>query len=252
VEDKKLITANLKRVLNAKGQNPTEEILGEKVKEVYVNFGKFLVEFFKFKIDKEFIDKKVTVEDKKNILDKLRHDNQGAIVLSAHLGNWEIAAAVVNKLGFKVNAITRPHTSRIVTNFFDNSREARGVKVVPLGVAIKRCFEALKKNEMISFLGDKDFSGGGVRVNFMNEEAIVPKGPAVFSLKTEVPVVFIYLIREKNDDFRLIIDKLIYPGSHYDKEDDIKKLTQQYIYSLKEYIKEYPTQWLMFHKIWES
>ncbi len=253
IRDKRIVAENLKTVLEAKGEIISEEKIEKLSREVYENFGKYLVEFFKFsKIDKDFINKKVKIVGNIDIFNQLLNENKGLIAVSAHLGNWELGAAIVNALGYPSNSITLPHTSRIVSNFFDGLRIALGVRVIPIGMAIKRCFKALKDNEVVCFLGDKDFSGNGIKINFMGKDVLIPRGPAVISLKTEAPIILIFLIREKDNNFKIIIEEAIHPAEFQDEESSVRLLTQKYVRILEKYIKDYPTQWLMFRKVWNS
>jgi Kdo2-lipid IVA lauroyltransferase/acyltransferase len=249
--DKKLITENLKAVLEAKGQYLSKKQIEELAKESYINFGKFLVEFFKFsKIDEEFIKKKVRIEGDLNLLRRLLDRGKGVVTVSAHLGNWEIGAAVLRALSYPVNAITLPHTSIIVSNFFNGIRKSLSIGVIPTGIAVRRCFKLLKNNEMVSFLGDVDFSGSGVKTKFMGRDAVIPKGPAVISLKTQAPIFLVFLIREKDNNFRLIIEEPIFPSDYQNNPQSVKTLTKEYTDKIEKQIKEHPTQWLMFHKVW--
>ena len=250
--DREIISKNLTVVLKAKGEVVTKERLRYLSRQVYKNFGKYLVEFFKFsKIDKQFIDRKVTIENIDK-LDKLLSEGRGVICVSAHLGNWELGAAIVSSLGYSLNAIALPHSTKLVSHFFDKSRTDRDIRVIPLGMAIRRCFKALRKNEIVSFLGDKDFSGGGIKVRFMDRETSMPKGPAVISLKMRAPIIFAFLVRQKNNNFRLFFENPIYPIQSQDEEDAVRIITQRCVEVIERYIKDYPAQWLMFRKIWNS
>lgn len=250
IRSRRIVANNLKTILEAKGENVDEDKIKRLSKEVYKNFGKYLVEFFRFyKVDKEFINKKVKIEGQKNI-DQLLRRNKGLIALSAHLGNWELGAAVLSALGYSVNGVMLPHKSKAVNNLFDKQRTNKGIGVIPTGIAVKRCFQLLKDNKIIAFLGDKDFFGDGIWIKFLGKDALMPKGPAIFSLKTKAPIIPVFLIREDDNTFKFIFEDPIEPTQSRNQDNDVKILTRRISNVLERYIKEYPTQWLMFHKIW--
>lgn len=251
IRSRRIVANNLKTILEAKGENVDEDKIKRLSKEVYKNFGKYLVEFFRFyKVDEEFINKKVKIEGQKNI-DQLLRRNKGLIALSAHLGNWELGAAVLSALGYSVNGVMLPHKSKAVNNLFDKQRTNKGIGVIPTGIAVKRCFQLLKDNKIIAFLGDKDFFGDGIWIKFLGKDALMPKGPAIFSLKTKAPIIPVFLIRENDNTFKFIFEDPIEPTQSRNQDNDVKILTRRISNVLERYIKEYPTQWLMFHKIWD-
>ena len=97
---------------------------------------------------------------------------------------------------------------------------------------------------------DKDYTGNGIKIDFFGKKAIMPKGPAVISLRTGAPIVFCALIREKNDTYIMNIEEPIKftPTGNY--EEDEKALMKQYLEVFEHYIKKYNDQWYAFRRIW--
>jgi len=222
---------------------------------IYANFGKYLVDFFRApKIDKEFIEKFVTIENISN-MDEALTRGKGVLGLTAHIGNWELCAQIMALLGYKINAIALTHSNKQIDDFFTKQREDKGVKVIPVGVAIRQCFAALKRNEIVGILGDRDFSGeNGINVDFLGKKLLAPRGPAVLSLRTQAAIVPAFVIRDDQDDryFKYVFEKPIYPLRSDDEEHDIKDLTEKYIQVIEKYIRKYPQQWYMFNEFWKA
>ena len=89
-------------------------------------------------------------------------------------------------------------------------------------------------------------------MEFFGVKTLIPKGPAVFSLKTGAAVVPATLIRQEDDRFKLIFDKPIYPEPTGDKANDIKRHMKIYIDVIERYIRRYPDQWYVFRKVWNN
>ena len=150
LRDKEIIADNLKTVLRARGESFNKEKIKRLTKEVYINFGKYLVEFFSFsKIDKEFIAKRIKLEGLENI-ERVAKKSGGIILLSAHIGNWELGAAAISALGYPVSALTLEHRARKVNEFFNKKRTINDIDVIHTGLAVKGCFQALKDNRMLA------------------------------------------------------------------------------------------------------
>lgn len=213
---------------------------------VFVNFAYYLVDFFRYpKLDKKFIKKYVKISGL-HYLDESISEKKGIIAVTAHLGNYELAAAVTSLSGYKVNAVALAHKDKRVNDFFNKQREIAGVNVIPAGVFTRKCFSLLAAGGMVAFLGDRDFSGGGVKVEMFSKNVLLPRGPAFFSLKTGVNIVPAFFVRKNKEFYHLIFEKPIDTKVFKTEEEVIK----EYSAVLEKYIKSYPEQWYLFQNYW--
>ncbi len=247
--DKRELKANLKVVL---GENVPDDVLERHRIEIFKNFAKYLVDFFRFpNLTKEYLEEHIDTENI-DCINKCLEEKKGVILLTLHLGNWELAGAVIANAVGPVNAIVLEHSSKTINNFFIHQRAIRGVKSIPLGVQIKECFKVLKRNEPLAIVGDKDYTDSGTSIDFFGKKALVPKGPAAFALRTGAPVIFTVLTREKNDRFKLHFEEPLRYSPTGDFEKDVKCLMSKYLESFEKYIRKYPDQWYVFREIWNQ
>jgi len=219
-------------------------------RDVFRNFSKYLVDFFRIeKFDRSKIKKIVKIENLE-VIDKILAQKRGIIILSAHMGNWELGGMVMGFLGYPIYGIVLPHKDKRTDSLFNRQREIFGERVIPLGKAARRCIECLSTNKIIALVGDKDFTQGGIIEEFFGRKSLIPKGPAGFSLKTGSPVVPAFVIRQNDDSFKLIFEKPIEPLVTGDKDRDMHNLTKKYLRVIESYIKKYPSQWSMFREFW--
>jgi KDO2-lipid IV(A) lauroyltransferase len=218
----------------------------ECAKKIFINFAYYLVDFFRYsRLDKNFIDKYVTVDGLDN-LDKAFSSKKGVIANTAHLGNYELAGAVTSLLGYPFHAVALAHKDIRINNFFNEQRKAVGMKIINASVATKKCFSLLKGGGFVAFLGDRDFLGAGIKVKMFSHEAVLPKGPAFFARKTGAYIVPAFLVREKQKFYRLIFEAPIDIVKAQTDEEIVKK----YAKILEKYIKLYPEQWYLFQPYW--
>jgi KDO2-lipid IV(A) lauroyltransferase len=245
-EDRLAVADNLKILL------PSEKDIFSYSKLVFRNFAKYLVDFFRFsKIDEDYIKKYVKVEGRE-YLDSALSGKRGVIALTAHIGNWELGGTIMAMLGYSLNAIALEHKDRRINRFFINQREKKGVKVLSFGLDTKRYFDILADNQIIAILGDRDFSGNGVRVDFLGKLANLPKGPAVLCLRTGSPIVPGFMIRDKNAHFRFIFEKPIEAQRTGNIQEDIIQISKRFSNVIERFVRLYPTQWFMFRRFWEE
>jgi len=243
--DRRAVIDNLKVILN----KPDKEIFII-ARDVFRNFAKYLVDFFRFsKIDDKFVSEYLTVKNAKYVDEGLRK-GKGVIVVAAHLGNWEMGGVMLSKVGYKMSVIALDHKNKLINDFFIGQRSGLGVNVISIGIALRNCFKVLKRNEVLGILGDRDFSAHGVETKFFGKKALMPKGPATFSIRTGAPIVPCFLLRNKDDTFTLVFEKEIGYQLTGDSEKDVKAVTEKVIGVLEDYIKRYPAQWYMFRRFW--
>lgn len=246
--DRRAVANNLRVIL---GPN---ENLAITTREVFRNFGRYLVEFFRMErlVDEEYIKNKVTIQNIERIEQALEK-GKGAIILTAHIGNWELGAAILSIMGYSMMAVTLPHKERPVNDLFNHQREFHGITIVPIKLAVRKCIETLKNNKLVALVADRDFTSNGEVIDFFGKKTFIPKGAAMFSEKTGAPILPVFLIRQNGDSFILMVDEPIYPLEITEGcfgRDQLLSLMKRYAKIIEKKIKQYPAQWLMFREFW--
>ena len=252
-KDREAVIYNLSPVVEGKSK------LKRYAREVFINFAYYLVDFFRYsKLNRNFIEKYVKISGWEN-LEKALGEGKGVIVFTAHLGNYELAGAIIALLGYPLSVVALSHKDKRINRFFDNQRQRAGIKVIPMGVpkqagvpkyagaAIWGCFTALKRGDMLALLGDRDFSGQGLKLEMFSRYAYFPRGISFFALKTKAPIIPIFLVRENKKFYHLIFDEAV---SYSPDQQDETAVIKQCNKVIEKYIKRYPQQWYMFQKYW--
>ncbi|MFH1594212.1 MAG: lysophospholipid acyltransferase family protein [Candidatus Omnitrophota bacterium] len=246
-DDRKNLEENLRVVLETDDKKRVKPL----IRNVFKNFAKYLVDFLRFsRLNSDYFLANISIEGKENI-DKAMAGGKGAILLTAHIGNWELAGAIIARFGYPVYAIALDHADKRLNDFFLEQRMRAGVKIIPIGAHLKSCFRVLKNNGLLGILGDRDFSNHGIKANFFGKETILPKGPAFFSLRTGAPIIPLSVVRVENDAFRVFFHEPLESVNTGDNEDDIKRFIKRYISVIEGYIRSYPDQWYAFRKVWD-
>lgn len=247
------VKSNLRHVLSASNSGAVlESEVSAQARAVFRNFAKYLVDFFSFaRLNVDNLNKFVKVIGIEHMRSAF-NSGKGVIGLTAHIGNWELGGAVTSLLGFRVNVVALPHENTRINRLFTNQRASKGVNVIPLGAGAGKYLSVLRKNQLIALVGDRMTSDAGIETNFFNKPTLVPKGPAVLSLRTGAPIVPCFVVRNPDDTFNLIFEEPIYPASfNDDKNGAVRLITSRMISILEKYIKKYPSQWFLFYKVWD-
>lgn len=244
--DRMTVRGNLKAIFPAINENRLKKY----TKKVFTNFGLYLADFFRFKrLNLDYIKKNVIVEGREYI-DRALSGGRGLIIVSAHIGNWELGGVTLGILGYAVNAVTLTHKHKGVNGFFNRQRESNGLLVIPLEHAVRGSLEAFRRNEIVCILGDRDFTQGGLILDFFGLPTMIPKGPAVFSLRNKTPIISAFTIRQKHNKFRLSFSAPLEFSPSQEFEKDVRLLTQVYLRLFEDRIRKYPGQWEMFRQFW--
>ena len=244
--DRRSVDANLKAIFPDK----TEREIYRIKRVMFHNFAKYLVDFFRYeKIDEDYIKKTVKLENFGNFQNALDKGN-GVVILTAHLGNWELGGVVIAVMGIPFWAVALPHKNKAVDRFFVQQRTSKKINVIPMGKAVRQCLDALRANQAVALVGDRDFSDKGILLDFFGKPTHFPEGPAAFALKTGAPIVPGFMLRNTDDTFTLKIEKPLEFVPSGDKTKDTKDIIRKYILIFEDYIRRYPEQWYIFRKFW--
>ncbi len=248
-KDRKAVMNNLRVVL---GPSVDDKTIAAMAKNVFRNFAKYLIDFFRSrKIDSDYLKRNVKIEGSGNLDDALAM-GKGVIMLSGHIGNWELGALVTSMIGYPINAVVLTHQNKHINDFFTSQRLMGNVKPIELGVSLKSCYRALKDNELLALLGDRDFTKNGIYVEFFGKRTMMPKGPAIFSYRLGSPIVPVFLVREPDGTFRYFMEKPITCPPGLEEETAVRELTARCSAAIESCIKKYPTQWFVFRNIWNT
>ena len=244
--DRRSVKANLRVIFPEKSNRQLRKIS----QKMFCNFAKYLVDFFRFeKLNREYINRNIKLENL-HYFDQVLAKGKGVVVLTAHLGNWELGGVVISQLGYPFWAVALPHKNKRVNDFFDAQRNRKGVKVIAMGKAIRSCITEIRNNHMVALVGDRDFSEKGILVDFFGKSTHFPEGPAALSLMTGASIVPGFMLRNPDDSFTLRIEKPLEFSPSGDKVKDLADLIGVYKQIIQDYIRKYPEQWYVFRKFW--
>ncbi|PIY84742.1 MAG: hypothetical protein COY77_00895 [Candidatus Omnitrophica bacterium CG_4_10_14_0_8_um_filter_43_18] len=230
----------------------TDNQIKKIAKQVFQNTGKSAAEFINLpKINSSNIDRLVKAQGLEKIDHALLAGN-GAIVLSCHFGNWELSAAYFGLKGYTVSVVFRPSRDPRYDGIVNSVRRSKNINIIPRENSFKRIISILKSNQIVGILPDQDIDSiDGVFVNFFNKSAYTPTGPVALAMVTKSPMFFAFCIRE-NGTHKIVIEGPIELELTGDKEKDLLVNTQKWSDIAERYIRQYPEQWMWFHRRWKT
>jgi KDO2-lipid IV(A) lauroyltransferase len=128
--------------------------------------------------------------------EEARARGRGVIIVTGHIGNWELGAAYVTAQGIPLGAVARKMANPLFDAWLTRTRARNGMDVIYDGDAVRRAPRVLRDGGVVAFLCDQDALGlASTFVPFFGRPAKTPRGPAVFALRLDVPVFFAAAVR---------------------------------------------------------
>ena len=227
------------------------------LQKVYENIGMSVMEMLympRLVEAKDRIDDFVTI-DHPEYLKEAFAKGHGVVGLTAHIGNWEWLGAGVALYGFPTSAIAKKQADDALMRFINEYREKSGQHIFLTGTGgyeMISAARAMKRNDILGFLSDKDGGENGIPVHFMNRVFSFPQGPAIFAKKFHAPILPIFITRNPGGRGHTIrVGKLFEYETCENSDEELVKNSQRMATVMEDFIRKYPTDWMWFqHLFW--
>ena len=183
----------------------------------------------------------------------LLNSQQPVIMVTGHLGNWEILGYLLATIGYRVNALARPLDNRLINDWLLGVRQRKGLRVITKWQATGQMLDVIHQGGLLGFIADQNAGDKGLFVPFFGRMASAYKSIGLLALTNDIPVICGYA-RRTSFDFRFefgAVD-IIYPQDWSDQPDPLYYITARYTRALETMVRECPQQYLWMHRRWKS
>ncbi|MEO0077371.1 MAG: lysophospholipid acyltransferase family protein [candidate division WOR-3 bacterium] len=185
-------------------------------------------------------------------IDAVLSQGHGAVLVTPHLGNWDLAGVFMGARGYPISAVVEP-IPRGWTTTFNRYRNATKMETIPIpdhrAITI-----ALERKRLLALVADRDLTGRGIALPAFDGVRSYPKGPAVYALRHRLPVVVGYFVHQHRPGRPPYIGAIDPPLSFEpsgNMDADIVSFTRLIAHELNQLIARHPDQWLVFNAGWQ-
>lgn len=201
------------------------------------------------------VETKLSFEfDGEENLRKIAALEKGGILLSAHIGNWDIAGHLFTRLNSPIHIVLYDGEHEQIKKYLEGVTGKRRVNIIVIKNDLSHIYainDALSKNELICMHADRFIKGNKTRpVGFLGEEAPFPVGPFVLAATFKVPVSFVFAVKETKLHYHLFASE-IKDFSTMSREVLIPEMMREYAIEMENKLKRYPEQWFNYYNFWE-
>lgn len=248
---RKMVTRHMRRVM---GAQVSEQKIKKSVGQAFGSYARYWIE--SFRLPKETgakLEAGIDVPDYRHVREGLEK-GKGVILALPHLGGWEWAGfwmATVKKV--PISVVVEPLEPQKLFDWFVKFRSELGMNVIPLGPSAGALVAAaLKRNEIVCLLSDRDISGGGIKVEFLGEETTLPGGPALLSIRTGAAVLPTAVYFQPNGKHLGIVRPPLDTSRLGKVSADVSRITADLAQELGHLISRAPDQWHLMQPNWPT
>lgn len=187
-------------------------------------------------------------------LERSLHRGKGTILVLPHLGGWEWTGFWFTRVvGVPITAVVERLEPPELFEWFNEFRTNLGMHIVPLGPdAGREVIKALKRNDLVCLLSDRDIDGSGVEVEFFGERTTLPAGPATLALRTGCDLVPGAMFQQPRGGHHAVVRPPMVVERRDGLRQDVARITQDIAHELESLIRMDPTQWHLMSPNWPS
>jgi KDO2-lipid IV(A) lauroyltransferase len=239
-------TTNLRRVL---GPDATEAELQRRTRAIFRNYARYMIDLLWLpNATVAERERNVTIFGWEQVPDALAR-GRGLLIVTGHLGNWDLPAAVLAGRGYPTNVIVETLEPPAWNERVQAIRERVGLRAIPMETGVREIYATLQRNEVVALVFDRPLLTGGVEVEFFGAPTRVPEGVARLALRTGATVVGAVGIRRGARFVAPVSSPLVVTPTG-SRERDVQALTQQIMTWFEGQVRQYPDQWFMFRDFW--
>jgi len=225
------------------------------VYRLFINQGKQLLDRYAAITGAKVFDIQLKGYEKLKTL--LGDSKQGIILLTAHVGNWQVAMTTLKELNQTVYLLMRPEDNPAVQSSLNISPEQSHIKIISpeqyLGGTLE-VMKALGEGNIVSIMGDRRYGFDALGISFLENKAYFPFGAFSIAASSKCPIII--LLSAKLSWCRYIVDvsHVLYPRYEGQgiKREQLRKYVQEFAGILDKYVQEYPYQCFLFHDVWNK
>ncbi|MGQ0650435.1 MAG: lysophospholipid acyltransferase family protein [Gemmatimonadaceae bacterium] len=221
-------------------------------RESYANLGRLSIETALLPyLKKEGLDALFERDGDLAVLADAARRGKGVVVFTGHVGNWELSAAYVAMHGMPVDVVVRRMANPLFDGYLTRTRSRLGMKVVYDSDAVRQIVRGLKEGRIAGLVADQGVLGlASTYVPFFGRPAKTPRGPAVFAMRFNAPLLFAAAILQPSGKYRFVAEPVSI-ASTGDRDADVDATVAACTRALERLVRRYPGQYFWQHRRWK-
>ncbi len=224
----------------------------ELARRTFAQIGRSFLEFLALpRLGHKGILSRVALEGFEPLIEWARA-GKGAVVLTAHFGNWELLGASMRARGAPMQYLLPPQSNEGSDATFDGIRAELGIPAVKIGFGMRGALLALRSGAFLGMLPDQDARKVGIHVPFFGRPASTHTGPARLADRARCPIAVGLIEREPGPRFRARIVAILTPDTNVEEALEVERITRAVTETIEAGVRRRPDHWYWLHRRWKT
>jgi KDO2-lipid IV(A) lauroyltransferase len=184
------------------------------------------------------------------LIDERLPRGRGVILLTGHVGNWELAGAYLAARGYPLAAVVKPPANPYVAAHAERTRVRLGIETILMHEAVARVPEVLRAGKLVALVADQGAIRSGVWAPFFGVPTQMPVGPGLFAARSGAPVLFGALLAAAGGRYQLL-GEVLEDHPEGDAKPLAQRIAERFLARLEAVVRDAPAQYLWTHRLWK-
>ncbi|MDH7500810.1 MAG: lysophospholipid acyltransferase family protein, partial [candidate division NC10 bacterium] len=222
--DREALVSNIHHILGE--EVPREEAV-RLARNTFRRYAQYLIDLICApRMKEEELRSLISRVSNEQAIEKALQAGTGAILLTAHLGNWELGGIILKALHLPVNIVYFPDRIWGVEKSRRRYRERRGVGQLSISespFSLVSMIQALRRNEIVCLQGDRNYGRRGVKIDFFGSPVAFPPGPVILAMASKAPLIPLFILQEDGKGYRFLVEDPVPMQDTGNREEDIRQ-----------------------------
>ena len=221
-------------------------------RRVYAHFGRMTVDSLRVSAaGAEALGPLVRGGDCVRLVHERLPRGKGVIVLTGHVGNWELGGAYLAAAGVSVAAVVKPPSNPYVARHAEAVRRRLGIETISMDSARSGVMAALGQNKAVALVADQGALRSSTFVPFFGQPTRTAQGPGLFAALSGAPVLFGALVALPDGGYELM-GEVIEENAAGEAREAAERIARRYCERLEALVRRVPEQYLWTHRLWKE
>lgn len=180
---------------------------------------------------------------------------KGGLLLSGHIGNWEAAGHLLERLNTRINIVMFDGEHQKIKDYLHTVTGEKRANIIVIKNDLSHIYainEAFSKNELVCMHADRFVDGvKTIELDFLGEKAKFPAGPFVLAAQFKVPVSFVFAMKESRYHYHFYATP-IHQYDYSNKQSAMALIAKDFAIAMEKQVRHYPEQWYNYYDFWRK
>lgn len=223
-------------------------------RRVFFEYGRATIDVWRLR-SQAFSPRITTFDSDAELLGRLRSGGKGFLLVTGHIGNWEMGAVTLRGHGLVPAVVGQPELDPHVHAMRQQLRERLGVESIDIGSSMATAFrvrEAIEKGRAVALLVDRAYPEDRVLVPYLGRPTPFLRSPALLARFCDCPLVSGFFLRNPDGTYRNVWGAPIRADRSLSPDEDALRVMTRIAGELGEVVRANPTQWYNFYRFWDA